>query len=222
MCYRTGKYTLCRRVCASFSPEILQAGAVTGLIHQYSVLYCHIKLTFFSTAYVFGSCFRTLAVIRVSDCLCILNKTCRIQHGWLRKLLCTKKEMAIIIDNIYNKLFQRSTVCFYLSPACGVLHTSMWFWKWYGAYSTFKSICVPHIRVHCPHAHVFNNVDLCLLLWRPLQPYNSICLLKDCLKAVCQVCVRWLANRQCQSYLNDGLIATGTNRRRIHCQSLIV
>ena len=32
MCYRTGKYTVCRRVRASFSPEILQARAVMGLI----------------------------------------------------------------------------------------------------------------------------------------------------------------------------------------------
>ena len=30
-CYRTGKYTVCRRVRASFSPEILQAGTVKGL-----------------------------------------------------------------------------------------------------------------------------------------------------------------------------------------------
>ena len=30
-CYRTRKYTVCRRVCASFSREILQAGAVKGL-----------------------------------------------------------------------------------------------------------------------------------------------------------------------------------------------
>ena len=29
-CYRTGKYTVCRRVRASFSPEIVQAGAVEG------------------------------------------------------------------------------------------------------------------------------------------------------------------------------------------------
>ena len=32
MCYGTGKYTLCRRVRPSFSPEILQARAVKGLI----------------------------------------------------------------------------------------------------------------------------------------------------------------------------------------------
>ena len=32
MCYRTGKYTVCRRVRASFSPEILQAGEVKGLM----------------------------------------------------------------------------------------------------------------------------------------------------------------------------------------------
>ena len=31
-CYRTGKYTVCRRVPASFSPETLQAGAAKGLI----------------------------------------------------------------------------------------------------------------------------------------------------------------------------------------------
>ena len=31
MCYWTGKYTVCRRVRASFSPEVLQAGAVKGL-----------------------------------------------------------------------------------------------------------------------------------------------------------------------------------------------
>ena len=30
-CYGTGKYTVCRRVRAYFSPEILQAGAVKGL-----------------------------------------------------------------------------------------------------------------------------------------------------------------------------------------------
>ena len=30
-CYRTRKYTVCRLVCASFSPEVLQAGAVMGL-----------------------------------------------------------------------------------------------------------------------------------------------------------------------------------------------
>ena len=31
MCYRTGKYTVCRRVRASFSPEIVHAGTVKGL-----------------------------------------------------------------------------------------------------------------------------------------------------------------------------------------------
>ena len=36
MCYRTWKYTLCRRVRASFSPDILQAGAVNGLRGQHS------------------------------------------------------------------------------------------------------------------------------------------------------------------------------------------
>jgi len=33
-CYRTGKYTVCRHVPASFSLEILQAGAVKGLTHN--------------------------------------------------------------------------------------------------------------------------------------------------------------------------------------------
>ena len=32
MRYRTGKYTVCRSVRPSFNPEILQAGAVKGLI----------------------------------------------------------------------------------------------------------------------------------------------------------------------------------------------
>ena len=31
MCYGTGKYTVCRRVRAFFSPEIVQAGEVKGL-----------------------------------------------------------------------------------------------------------------------------------------------------------------------------------------------
>ena len=31
-CYRTGKYTVHRHIHASFSPDILQAGAVKGLI----------------------------------------------------------------------------------------------------------------------------------------------------------------------------------------------
>ena len=35
-CYRTRKYTVCRHVCASFSPEILQAAAVKGLSVYYS------------------------------------------------------------------------------------------------------------------------------------------------------------------------------------------
>ena len=33
-CYRSGQYTVCRRVRASFSPEILLAGAVKGLYLQ--------------------------------------------------------------------------------------------------------------------------------------------------------------------------------------------
>ena len=35
-CYRTGKYTVCRGVCTSFSLESLQAGAVMGLIKPFS------------------------------------------------------------------------------------------------------------------------------------------------------------------------------------------
>ena len=31
MCYRTGKYTVCRYIRASFSPDILHAGAPKGL-----------------------------------------------------------------------------------------------------------------------------------------------------------------------------------------------
>ena len=39
-CYRTGKYTVCRRYRASFSPEILQSGAVKGLIATYTEPSC--------------------------------------------------------------------------------------------------------------------------------------------------------------------------------------
>ena len=39
MCYRTGKYTICRRVRAFFSPEVLQAGAVKGL-SEFGFLSC--------------------------------------------------------------------------------------------------------------------------------------------------------------------------------------
>ena len=35
-CYRTGKYTVCRCICAHFSPEMLQAGVVKGLIMESS------------------------------------------------------------------------------------------------------------------------------------------------------------------------------------------
>ena len=36
-CYRTGKYTVCRRFPVSFSPEILQAGAMKGLKKKFNV-----------------------------------------------------------------------------------------------------------------------------------------------------------------------------------------
>ena len=35
--YRTGKYTVCRHVYESFSPEILQAGAVKGLMLPFNI-----------------------------------------------------------------------------------------------------------------------------------------------------------------------------------------
>ena len=38
MCYRTGEYTVCRRVRASFSPEILKAVAVKGLPKFFGVV----------------------------------------------------------------------------------------------------------------------------------------------------------------------------------------
>ena len=38
-CHRTGKYTVCRRVCASLSPESLQAGAVKGLSQPETVIF---------------------------------------------------------------------------------------------------------------------------------------------------------------------------------------
>ena len=39
MCYRTRRNIVCRRVRASFSPEILQAGAVKGLISESALPY---------------------------------------------------------------------------------------------------------------------------------------------------------------------------------------
>jgi len=39
MCYRTGKYAVCKRVRASFSPEIVRAGAVKGLKYSLEFLY---------------------------------------------------------------------------------------------------------------------------------------------------------------------------------------
>ena len=43
--YRTGKYTVCRRIHASLSPEILQAGALKGLgnteVSDWLVSVCH-------------------------------------------------------------------------------------------------------------------------------------------------------------------------------------
>ena len=39
-CYRTGKYTVCRRVRASFSPDILQAVAVKGLMYHTVYTWC--------------------------------------------------------------------------------------------------------------------------------------------------------------------------------------
>ena len=40
MCYRTGIYTVCRHVHISFSPEMLQAGALQGLMSS------HVGLTY--------------------------------------------------------------------------------------------------------------------------------------------------------------------------------
>ena len=43
MCHRTGKHTVCRWVRASFSPEIVQAGAVEGLMVSLTTgaVYCN-------------------------------------------------------------------------------------------------------------------------------------------------------------------------------------
>ena len=44
-CYRTGKYTACRRLCPFYSPEILQAGAVKGLCWKRVKTYCAFTCT---------------------------------------------------------------------------------------------------------------------------------------------------------------------------------
>ena len=58
MCYRTGKHAVCRRVPASFSPEMLQAWAVKGLILRIalillSLLTCSL-LSFFLLLFFFS------------------------------------------------------------------------------------------------------------------------------------------------------------------------
>ena len=44
MRYRTAKYTVCRRVRASFSPEVLQAGAVKRLTVKKKIMHINICL----------------------------------------------------------------------------------------------------------------------------------------------------------------------------------
>ena len=55
-CYRTGKYTVCRRVYESFSPEILQAEAVKGLMLPFSI-FSYVSFTvFISLPVPFSAC----------------------------------------------------------------------------------------------------------------------------------------------------------------------
>ena len=58
---------------SSFSISVFRVCLEECWHHAYPenlhVLYCHVKLAFFVTCYVFGSCFRMLAVILVSDFL---------------------------------------------------------------------------------------------------------------------------------------------------------
>ena len=51
MCYRTRKYTVCRHVHASLSPEILQTGAMKGL--SFSFCLCFFLLLFFFLLFFF-------------------------------------------------------------------------------------------------------------------------------------------------------------------------
>ena len=57
MCYRAGKYTVCRRIRASFSPEILQAGAVKGV--------SFFAFSFFAVSFFAVSFFFALACQRI-------------------------------------------------------------------------------------------------------------------------------------------------------------
>jgi len=50
-CYRTGKYTVCRRVPASFNPEVLQAVAVLGLNSPNAILKWLIDAAFTDRGY---------------------------------------------------------------------------------------------------------------------------------------------------------------------------
>ena len=81
----------------------------------------------------------------------------------------------------------------------------MFLWKWCDSYSTFGSILIPYLWfTNSPCAHF----RVCWSLFATLKvgsACNSLCLLRDCLK-VCQVCVRWLAGWQRQSYFGDRVV----------------
>ena len=49
-CYRTGKYTVCMRIPASFNPEFLQTGAVKGLITNYNYDHHYHNFIYFTIA----------------------------------------------------------------------------------------------------------------------------------------------------------------------------
>ena len=69
MCYRTGKYTVCRHVRVFFSPEILQAGAVKrlkGITPNMSSVSCFVLINSVILN-AFGSC----SISSISVCVII-------------------------------------------------------------------------------------------------------------------------------------------------------
>jgi len=55
-CHRSGKYTVCRLVRAAFSPEIVQVGAVEGLMYFFQNRFTSCLVTRGGRVRCFGAC----------------------------------------------------------------------------------------------------------------------------------------------------------------------
>ena len=107
MCYRTEKCTVCRRVRASFSPEILQAGAVKGLSWGnagFSIVSCVGLLHRIIYFVIWSACFIRLLVWRFE----IYSVFCFVFNVFLCLCASTNKNQVSIDISIINS---------FLSPA---------------------------------------------------------------------------------------------------------